>query len=340
MLFEGAPPPYDELLEAIERRLHLVPRYRQRLAFVPLGQGRPKWVDDPHLNLRYHVRSTALPVPGLRAAAQGPRRPRVLPAARPRQAALGDLARRGPRGRPLRDALEDPPRARGRHLRRRHHVRALRHLARARRAHRPGRPLAAAPAAHARAAARRGAARARHDPGARSRARCARCSAARAASSRARATPRWASARWRGPGLNPAPTSPYNQSIGPHRRFTWVRADLARHQGDQERARRHRQRRRAGHRGRRARQAPAPPRPEHGRPRAQGDDPGERARRRRARRARQPGRGDDGAAAGLVPGPGGAARHRARGAARASSRAARRWAPRCSPTCPASRRRP
>src|ERR687890_1397545 len=64
MLFEGPPPPYDELLEAFERRLPLVPRYRQRLAFVPLGQGRPKWVDDPHFNLRYHVRSTALASPG------------------------------------------------------------------------------------------------------------------------------------------------------------------------------------------------------------------------------------------------------------------------------------
>ncbi|HZC13950.1 MAG TPA: wax ester/triacylglycerol synthase family O-acyltransferase [Thermoleophilaceae bacterium] len=63
-IFAGPPPPYDEMLEAIERRLHLVPRYRQRLAFVPLQQGRPKWVDDPHLNLRYHVRSTALPAPG------------------------------------------------------------------------------------------------------------------------------------------------------------------------------------------------------------------------------------------------------------------------------------
>jgi diacylglycerol O-acyltransferase / wax synthase len=64
MLFEGSPPPYDELLETFEQRLPLVPRYRQRLAFVPFGQGRPKWVDDPHLNLRYHVRSTALPSPG------------------------------------------------------------------------------------------------------------------------------------------------------------------------------------------------------------------------------------------------------------------------------------
>src|SRR5919108_49487 len=64
MIFEGSPPPYEELLTAIEARLGLVPRYRQRLAFVPFGQGRPKWVDDPHLNLRYHVRSTALPSPG------------------------------------------------------------------------------------------------------------------------------------------------------------------------------------------------------------------------------------------------------------------------------------
>src|SRR5215208_3507456 len=64
MIFEGDPPPYEDLLEAIDHRLGLVPRYRQRLAFVPFSQGRPKWVDDPHLNLRYHVRATALPAPG------------------------------------------------------------------------------------------------------------------------------------------------------------------------------------------------------------------------------------------------------------------------------------
>jgi diacylglycerol O-acyltransferase / wax synthase len=64
LIFEGEPPPYNELVEAIERRLHLVPRYRQRLAFVPLQQGRPVWVDDPHFNIRYHVRHTALPRPG------------------------------------------------------------------------------------------------------------------------------------------------------------------------------------------------------------------------------------------------------------------------------------
>ena len=64
MTFDGPPPAYDDIVDAIEARLHLVPRYRQKLAFVPFGQGRPRWVDDPHFNLRYHVRITALPEPG------------------------------------------------------------------------------------------------------------------------------------------------------------------------------------------------------------------------------------------------------------------------------------
>ncbi len=58
------PPTYDELVDEIVARLHLVPRYRQRLASVPLNQGRPVWVDDPHFNVRLHVRHTALPQPG------------------------------------------------------------------------------------------------------------------------------------------------------------------------------------------------------------------------------------------------------------------------------------
>jgi WS/DGAT/MGAT family acyltransferase len=63
-VFEGTAPAYDELVEAIESRLHLVPRYRQRLAFVPFEQGRPVWVDDPHFNVTFHMRHTALPRPG------------------------------------------------------------------------------------------------------------------------------------------------------------------------------------------------------------------------------------------------------------------------------------
>lgn len=63
-VFDGPPPTHEELLEEIEARLHLVPRYRQRLAFVPLQQGRPVWVDDPHFKVSFHVRHTALPRPG------------------------------------------------------------------------------------------------------------------------------------------------------------------------------------------------------------------------------------------------------------------------------------
>jgi diacylglycerol O-acyltransferase len=63
-IFEGPCPDYRGLLDHIERRLSLVPRFRQKLRFVPLNQGRPVWVDDPHFNLEYHVRATALPPPG------------------------------------------------------------------------------------------------------------------------------------------------------------------------------------------------------------------------------------------------------------------------------------
>jgi WS/DGAT/MGAT family acyltransferase len=63
-LFEGPAPGYEEFREHIASRLHLVPRFRQKLEFVPLNQGRPIWVDDPQLNLDYHLRHTALPSPG------------------------------------------------------------------------------------------------------------------------------------------------------------------------------------------------------------------------------------------------------------------------------------
>jgi WS/DGAT/MGAT family acyltransferase len=63
-IFEGPKPDYDEFREHVGARLHLVPRFRQKLRFVPLGLSRPMWEDDPHLNLEYHVRQTALPPPG------------------------------------------------------------------------------------------------------------------------------------------------------------------------------------------------------------------------------------------------------------------------------------
>lgn len=63
-IFEGPVPSQDEILEMFRAALPRLPRYRQRVRTVPLGLGRPVWVDDPHFDLEYHVRRTALPEPG------------------------------------------------------------------------------------------------------------------------------------------------------------------------------------------------------------------------------------------------------------------------------------
>ena len=64
LVFEGPPPDFNDYLDHVRGRLHLVPRYRQKLSTPPLETGRPLWVDDPDFNLEYHVRHTALPAPG------------------------------------------------------------------------------------------------------------------------------------------------------------------------------------------------------------------------------------------------------------------------------------
>lgn len=55
---------YDRLLELIADRLSFVPRYRQRIRFVPGHLATPEWVDDADFDLAYHVRRSALPRPG------------------------------------------------------------------------------------------------------------------------------------------------------------------------------------------------------------------------------------------------------------------------------------
>jgi diacylglycerol O-acyltransferase / wax synthase len=64
LVFEGPPPSHEDFCNQVRRRLHLVPRYRQKLAVPPLETGRPLWVDDANFNLEYHIRHTALPAPG------------------------------------------------------------------------------------------------------------------------------------------------------------------------------------------------------------------------------------------------------------------------------------
>ncbi|HEX8976206.1 MAG TPA: wax ester/triacylglycerol synthase family O-acyltransferase [Solirubrobacteraceae bacterium] len=64
LLFEGPAPDFEQYLDHVRSRLHLVPRYRQKLVTPPFETGRPLWADDPSFNLEYHVRHTALPAPG------------------------------------------------------------------------------------------------------------------------------------------------------------------------------------------------------------------------------------------------------------------------------------
>ncbi len=54
MVLEGEAP-FERIFQHVESRLHLVPRYRQRLVFVPFNLARAKWVDDPDFKLENHV---------------------------------------------------------------------------------------------------------------------------------------------------------------------------------------------------------------------------------------------------------------------------------------------
>ncbi len=58
---------YDRLVKLIRTRIALVPRFRQRIRWVPGGLGNPVWVDDDHFDVTYHVRRSALPRPGTEA---------------------------------------------------------------------------------------------------------------------------------------------------------------------------------------------------------------------------------------------------------------------------------
>jgi len=55
--FDGPSPGFDALFEHLSGRLSLAPRFRQRLADVPLGVHDPVWADDPHFDPAEHLRS-------------------------------------------------------------------------------------------------------------------------------------------------------------------------------------------------------------------------------------------------------------------------------------------
>ena len=66
-IFEGGPRlgrggdlDIERIKRHIASRLHRVPRYRQRLAYVPVAN-EPVWIDDDRFDIDYHVRHIALP---------------------------------------------------------------------------------------------------------------------------------------------------------------------------------------------------------------------------------------------------------------------------------------
>src|SRR5512139_3840250 len=62
-IFEGEIS-YDRFVENIESKLHLIPRYRQRVVSTPLSLARATWEDDPDFDIRRHVTETRLEAPG------------------------------------------------------------------------------------------------------------------------------------------------------------------------------------------------------------------------------------------------------------------------------------
>ncbi len=53
----------ERFRQFVSARLHMVSRYRQKLAWIPLEKY-PVWIEDEEFNLDYHVRHTSLPSPG------------------------------------------------------------------------------------------------------------------------------------------------------------------------------------------------------------------------------------------------------------------------------------
>jgi WS/DGAT/MGAT family acyltransferase len=64
IVVEGGPPSFEDLVEHVDERLALVPRFRQRVTPAALDLVNPTWADDPRFDLRWHVRRAALPKPG------------------------------------------------------------------------------------------------------------------------------------------------------------------------------------------------------------------------------------------------------------------------------------
>ena len=59
--------PFDELVAALDSKLHLLPRYRQVVVDPPLYLGYPTWEDDPKFDIRRHIFHVRVEPPGGKA---------------------------------------------------------------------------------------------------------------------------------------------------------------------------------------------------------------------------------------------------------------------------------
>ena len=123
--FDGPGPTIEELRAHTLRRLHLIPRYRQRLVYPPAGIGRPLWADAPGLRHREPRPPRGARGAGRGRGALGSVRAGVGAPHRPHAAAVGAVPGRGSAGWAVRDHRQEPPRLDRRHLEHRRAERAL-----------------------------------------------------------------------------------------------------------------------------------------------------------------------------------------------------------------------
>ncbi|MFD8496078.1 wax ester/triacylglycerol synthase family O-acyltransferase [Amycolatopsis sp. NPDC059657] len=67
-VIDGPAPDQHELMAAIDARLPLIPRYRQKIRTIPFDLGPPVWVDDADFDVAHHFQRVAVPSPGDEAA--------------------------------------------------------------------------------------------------------------------------------------------------------------------------------------------------------------------------------------------------------------------------------
>jgi WS/DGAT/MGAT family acyltransferase len=216
----------ERVLQAAEAQLHRAPRFRQKLASIPLFE-HPVWIDDPSFNLAYHIRHSAVPHPG---------DDRQL-----KRLAGRILSQRLDRSRPLWETwlIEGVDGDRFAVVTKLHHCMAdgvsssgVSMLVGTRQDYQPGKPRAwtpRKPPADASMIADEMLRRARAPlsllgGGRRPSAKGGRDAASLVDSLRTTARGAWHAAQ---AGLNPVSETPLNVAIGPHRRFDWTRLPLA-----------------------------------------------------------------------------------------------------------------